>query len=79
MCILLKIWDLLDGCGSGRKISVDHRSTFRSRAWVLTSFPSTKMLTQGAAIFPQNLVSIFNCLYINGTSQKKRSKTVAVA
>ena len=79
MCIVSKIWDLLDGCGSGRKISVDNRSTFRSRTWVLTSFPSTKMLTQGAAISPQNLVSIFNYLYINGSSKKKKGQKLLLS
>ena len=60
MCIAPKIWDLLGGYGSDRKIGVDNSKTVRSRAWVLASFPSTKMLTQGAAISPQNLVSVFN-------------------
>jgi hypothetical protein len=49
-------------------------STFRSHAWALASFPSTKMLTQGAPSSPQNLVSIFNQLYISGSSQKKKKK-----
>jgi hypothetical protein len=56
MCIVVKICDLLGGYGSGRKIGVDN---FRSRARVLASFPSTKMLTQEAVIPSQNLVSIF--------------------
>jgi hypothetical protein len=45
----MKIWHLLGGCGSGRKIDVDNSKlaagTFGSRAQVL---PSTKMLTQAA-------------------------------
>jgi len=56
MCIVLKFWNLRGGCRSGRKIDVD---TFRSRAWVLASFSSTEILTQGAAVSSQIFVSEF--------------------
>jgi hypothetical protein len=68
----------IGGCGSGRKIGVDNSklaaSTFRSRAQVLTSFPSTKLLTQGAIISPRKFVSTFNWLQINGSLQKDGQK-----
>jgi hypothetical protein len=60
ICIVSNIWDLLSRCGSVRKIGVDSKSTFRSRVWVMASFPSTKMLTQEGAISPQIFVSAFN-------------------
>jgi len=45
-------------------------ATFRSRARVSASFPSRKMLTQGAPSSPQIFVSEFNNLQMNGFFQK---------
>ena len=46
-------------CGSVTKYGADGKSTFKSRARGLTSFPSTKMHTQGATISPQFFVATF--------------------